>query len=68
MLTLFFLFSTVVSNRDVRIALFLLEAASEAVVAVLVFDLVTADISANHVTNNHSCSSSVFSSMPICTP
>lgn len=68
MLTLFFFFSAMACDRDVRIAPYLLAVAAEVVVAagygagtafasyevVAVFglNLVTADITANHVANN----------------
>ena len=73
-LTLFFFVSAVVSDRDVGITPFLLEAAAEVIVAavhgagttfaghevVAVFglDLVTADVTTDGVANDHSCSSS----------
>ena len=83
--SLFFFFSAVISDRDVGIAPFFLEAAAEVVVAavhgagaaltghevvaVLGFDFVSADIAADSVANDHSCSSSsCFSLTPTRTP
>ena len=82
---LLFFFSAVISDRDVGIAPFLLEAAAEVVVAavhgagaalaghevvtVFGFDLIAADVAADCIADDHSCSSSsCFSFTPTRTP